>query len=53
MLGFPIRINVGGRALKENNIEIVTRRDRKLRAVPRQEAVAAVREVRRQLAGGG
>ncbi len=51
LLGFPIRVNVGGRALKENNVEIVTRRDRKVRAVPRGEAVEAIREVRRALAG--
>jgi prolyl-tRNA synthetase len=51
LLGFPIRVNVGGRALKDNNVEIVTRRDRKVRAVPRGEAIAAIREVRRALAG--
>ncbi len=51
LLGFPIRVNVGGRALKEGKVEIVTRRDRKTRAVPRQEAVEAIREVRGQLAG--
>ncbi len=53
LLGFPIRINVGGRALKDGNVEIVTRRDRKTRAVPRAEALEAVREVRRALAGSG
>jgi prolyl-tRNA synthetase len=53
LLGFPIRVNVGGRALKEGNVEIVTRRDKKVRAVPRAEAVAAVAEIRRALAGSG
>jgi prolyl-tRNA synthetase len=50
LIGFPIRVNVGGRALKEGNVEIVTRRDRKVRAVPHGEAVEAIREVRRALA---
>jgi len=49
LLGFPIRVNVGGRALKEGKIEIVTRRDRQLRAVPSAEALAAVQAVRAQL----
>jgi len=51
LLGFPIRVNVGGRSLKEGKVEIVTRRDKKARAVPPEEAVEAVREVRRSLAG--
>jgi len=53
LLGFPIRVNVGGRALKEGNVEIVTRRDKKVQAVPRAEAVQVVAEVRRILAGRG
>ena len=48
----PIRVNVGGRALKDGNVEIVTRRDRKVRVVPRADAVAAVREARQALAAG-
>ena len=51
LLGFPIRVNVGGRALKEGNVEIVTRRDKALRAAPVAGALAAVREAREALAG--
>ncbi len=53
LLGFPIRVNVGGRTLKEGKVEIVTRRDKKVRAVEPSEALETVREVRRGLAGGG
>ncbi len=52
LLGFPIRVNVGGRALKDGNVEIVTRRDKKVRVVPRAQAVEAVAEVRRTLSAG-
>ncbi len=51
LLGFPIRVNVGGRALKEGNVEIVSRRNKRVRAVKPEEAVEAVRELRRELAG--
>jgi len=51
LLGFPIRVNVGGRALKEGNVEIVTRRDKKTRAVPKASALSVVAEVRAELAG--
>ncbi|MGH9317947.1 MAG: YbaK/EbsC family protein, partial [Thermoanaerobaculia bacterium] len=50
LLGFPIRVNAGGRALKEGRIEIVARRDKSVRAVPRAEAVAAVRALREEMA---
>jgi prolyl-tRNA synthetase len=50
LLGFPIRVNVGGRALKDGNVEIVTRRDKKVRLVPRAEALAAIRALRDELA---
>jgi len=53
LLGFPIRVNVGGRALKEGKVEVVTRRDKQVRLVAREDAVAAVSEVRRAMAGGG
>src|SRR5512132_3051401 len=43
LLGFPIRVNVGGRALKEGNVEVIRRSDKSVRAVPRGEAAAAVR----------
>ena len=52
LLGFPIRVNVGGRALKDGNVEIVTRRDKKSRAVSVAEAANAVRALREELAGG-
>jgi len=51
LLGFPIRVNVGGRALKEGKVEIVTRRDKNVRAVPVSEAAGTVHSVRRELAG--
>jgi prolyl-tRNA synthetase len=51
LLGFPIRVNVGGRALKEGKVEIVTRRDKNVRAVPIAEAAGTVHLVRRELAG--
>jgi len=50
LLGFPIRVNVGGRALKEGRVEIIRRRDKSVRAVPRSEAAAAVRDLRDELA---
>ena len=53
LLGFPIRVNVGGRALKEGKIEIVKRRDKSARAVPRADALAAIRALRDELAKGG
>ncbi len=59
LLGFPIRVNVGGRSLKEGKIEVVARRDKSVRAVPRGEALAAVAALRQELAplplpaGGG
>ncbi len=51
LLGFPIRVNVGGRALKEGHVEIVSRRNKRVRAVKPEEAVEAVKELRRELAG--
>ena len=51
LIGFPIRVNVGGRALKDGNVEVVTRRDRSVRVVPRGEAVPAVEALRRELSG--
>ncbi len=51
LLGFPIRVNVGGRALKEGKVELVTRRDRSTRAVPVREAAEAVRGLREELLG--
>ena len=51
LIGFPIRVNVGGRALKEGNVEIVPRRDRAARAVPAAEALEAVKRLREEIAG--
>lgn len=50
LLGFPIRVNVGGRSLKEGKIEVVSRRDKSVRAVLRGEALPAVRALREELA---
>jgi prolyl-tRNA synthetase len=49
LLGFPIRVNVGGRSLKEGKVEIVARRDKSFHAVPASEALAAVRALREEL----
>ncbi len=49
LLGFPIRVNVGGRSLKEGKVEIVARRDRSVRAVQTSEALAVVRALRQEL----
>jgi len=51
LLGFPIRVNVGGRSLKEGTVEVVTRKDKKIRAVPKSSALAAVSDLRQELAG--
>ncbi|MEO8347426.1 MAG: proline--tRNA ligase [Acidobacteriota bacterium] len=51
LVGFPIRVNVGGRALKEGKVEIVSRRDKSVRAVPLAEAAEAVTALRKELAG--
>jgi prolyl-tRNA synthetase len=52
LIGFPIRVNVGGRALKEGKVEVVLRRDKSVRLVPVAEAVETVRALRTELAGG-
>jgi prolyl-tRNA synthetase len=49
LIGFPIRVNVGGRALKDGNVEIVSRRDKSVRPTPKAEAVSAVRQLRAEL----
>ncbi|HEY3173166.1 MAG TPA: proline--tRNA ligase [Thermoanaerobaculia bacterium] len=51
LLGFPIRVNVGGRALKEGKVELVTRHDKSIRTAPVREAAEAVRGLREELAG--
>ncbi len=51
LIGFPIRVNVGGRALKEGKVEIVRRRDKNLNSVETADAVDAVRALRAELAG--
>ncbi|MEP6767092.1 MAG: proline--tRNA ligase [Acidobacteriota bacterium] len=52
LLGFPLRVNVGGRALKEGNLEIVTRHDKKVRLVGKDGAPDAVRKTLEELGGG-
>ena len=52
LIGFPIRVNVGGRALKEGKVEIVRRRDKNVSSVDRAGAVVAVKALRAELAGG-
>ena len=51
LIGFPIRVNVGGRALKEGKVEVVSRADKSVRAVPLAGAAEAVRALREELAG--
>jgi prolyl-tRNA synthetase len=51
LIGFPIRVNVGGRALKDGNVEVVARRDRSVRATVKADAVGAVRQLRAELSG--
>ncbi len=50
LMGFPIRVNVGGRSLKEGKVEVVLRKDKSVRAVPRVEAVEAVERLRAEVA---
>lgn len=50
LLGFPIRVNVGGRALKEGKVEVVARKDKSVRGVAREDALEAVRRLRTELA---
>ncbi len=51
LVGFPIRVNVGGRALKEGKVEVVLRRDKSARAVAVADAVETVRALRAEIAG--
>ena len=51
LVGFPIRVNVGGRALKDGNVEVVSRRDKQVRLVGKGEALEAVRALRAELSG--
>jgi prolyl-tRNA synthetase len=52
LIGFPIRVNVGGRAFKEGQVEIVRRRDKNVRTAPLAGALDAIRALRAELAGG-
>jgi len=52
LIGFPIRVNVGGRAFKDGNVEVVRRRDKSVRTAPLAGALEAVRALRAELAGG-
>jgi len=51
LIGFPIRVNVGGRGLKDGKVEVVLRRDKSVRQVPVADALEAVRTLRAELAG--
>jgi prolyl-tRNA synthetase len=51
LIGFPIRVNVGGRALKEGKVEIVRRRDKDVSSVDRASTLQAVKALRTELAG--
>ncbi len=52
LYGFPFRVTVGPRALAEGRVEVVDRRTRRVLAVPREGAAAAVQErVEAALAG--
>ncbi|MEP6994883.1 MAG: proline--tRNA ligase, partial [Acidobacteriota bacterium] len=51
LIGFPIRVNVGGRALKDGNIEIIARRDKSVRQTAKADAVGAVQALRAELSG--
>jgi prolyl-tRNA synthetase len=51
LIGFPIRVNVGGRAFKDGKVELVLRRDKAVRMVAVAEASTAVRAARGELAG--
>jgi prolyl-tRNA synthetase len=51
LLGFPIRVNVGGRTLKEGKVEIVSRRDKSVRVASPDGALEAVLALRAELAG--
>jgi prolyl-tRNA synthetase len=51
LIGFPIRVNVGGRGLKDGKVEVVLRRDKSVRQVPVAEALEAVKTLRAELAG--
>jgi prolyl-tRNA synthetase len=53
LLGFPIRVNVGGRAFQSGNVEIVLRRGKATRIVPRDAALPAIESARAELDGGG
>jgi prolyl-tRNA synthetase len=51
LIGFPIRVNVGGRMLKEGRAEVVLRRDKSVRQVPVADALEAVKTLRAELVG--
>ena len=49
LIGFPIRVNVGGRSFKEGKFEIISRQNKSARLVAPEEAVAAIAALRQQL----
>jgi prolyl-tRNA synthetase len=50
LIGFPIRVNVGGRSFQSGKIEVISRRDKSARLVAPEEAVSAIRALRAELA---
>ncbi len=52
LVGLPIRVTVGNAYVKEGVVELRSRKDRRERRVPKQDVLAAVREMARELAGG-
>ena len=53
LIGFPIRVNVGGRSHREGNVELLRRSDRSVRAMARADALDAVKALRAELASAG
>lgn len=50
LLGMPVRLNIGGRGLQSGEIEIITRRTRKMLKIKLEEAVDTTAELIRDLA---
>jgi prolyl-tRNA synthetase len=53
LLGFPLRITIGGRGLKEGIVEVVTRRDKKMEKVPLEQVVDHATRLLQQLTVSG
>jgi len=53
LIGYPLRINVGKKTLKEGNIEIFIRKDKELITVKREDSVNKTRELLENLKSFG